>query len=149
LFYHFPTFSKDSQEVNSEYGTSFTNGTRTSIPNPIVLCFPERSQEEIEVQQYFACHLFLSLTFPQDPSYMVMLLLISEKNPPSPEFLAQNHVPEILFWTLFTSIFSSIFVLGRFYSRAVILKTWGADDWWILISWVGAKDFLLSLVCPY
>lgn len=31
---------------------------------------------------------------------------------------------------------SSICLLGRFYSRAVLLKFWGIDDTLLLISWV-------------
>jgi hypothetical protein len=39
---------------------------------------------------------------------------------------------------------ASIFAFARFYSRAVIMKNWGIDDTFILISWVA----LTSLESP-
>jgi hypothetical protein len=55
---------------------------------------------------------------------------------PSAEFLQESRVPQILFGTIFPAVVATIAVLGRFYSRAIILKVWGLDDTLILISWV-------------
>ncbi|KAH6662307.1 hypothetical protein B0J14DRAFT_687130 [Halenospora varia] len=58
------------------------------------------------------------------------------QGPLDPAFLAQSRSLQIIAGSLLPFLLASIFVLGRFYSRAIILKTWGADDWWILLSWI-------------
>lgn len=51
-------------------------------------------------------------------------------------YLAQSRVPQILFGTIFPAVVATICVLGRFYSRGVLLKCWGLDDTLLLIAWV-------------
>ncbi|KAN0089491.1 hypothetical protein V8E51_019751 [Hyaloscypha variabilis] len=76
----------------------------------------------------------MSSPLPQDP-------------PLDPAFLAQSRVPEILFGTLFPFLFATIFIFARFYSRAIIMKTWGVDDWGILVSWVVGSIALTIINC--
>ncbi len=66
--------------------------------------------------------------------------------PPDAAFIAQSHVPEILFGSVFPATLATIFVLARFYSRAILMKNWGWDDSWILLSWV---SFCLTVIFVY
>ncbi|KAE9365448.1 hypothetical protein N431DRAFT_101027 [Stipitochalara longipes BDJ] len=72
---------------------------------------------------------------------------IPQGPPLDPAFLAQSRIPEILFGTLFPFVFATVFVLGRFYSRAILIKTWGTDDWGILVSWVVGGIALTVINC--
>jgi hypothetical protein len=63
--------------------------------------------------------------------------------PPDAAYLAQSRVPEILFGAIFPAAIATIFVLARFYSRAILMKNWGWDDSWILLSWVCSSSSLL------
>jgi hypothetical protein len=61
----------------------------------------------------------------------------------------EPRAPQILIRSILPPVFTSIFVLARFYSRAYLLRNWGYDDTWILISWVfssasATKDELLT-----
>lgn len=51
---------------------------------------------------------------------------------------SQSRVPMIVGSTIGLTVFSSIFVLARFYSRAVITRVLGMDDLFIMISWVAS-----------
>ncbi|KIM95818.1 hypothetical protein OIDMADRAFT_81580, partial [Oidiodendron maius Zn] len=49
---------------------------------------------------------------------------------------AQTRVPQILTSCIVPGTFASISVFARLYSRAMIVRSWGADDTWALTSWV-------------
>lgn len=62
--------------------------------------------------------------------------------PPTPEFLAESTAPQILIGSILPAALATVFVLARFWSRAIITKSWGWDDSWILFSWVCRHDCL-------
>lgn len=45
------------------------------------------------------------------------------------------------------ALIASIVALARFYSRAIIMRNWGYDDSWILLSWV--CTFIFGLMSLY
>jgi hypothetical protein len=51
-------------------------------------------------------------------------------------FLNESRGTSILIGTIVPIVFATVFVFGRLYSRLIILGNWGADDSWILGSWV-------------
>ncbi|KAH8650634.1 hypothetical protein BGZ60DRAFT_534287 [Tricladium varicosporioides] len=69
------------------------------------------------------------------------------QGPPDVAYLTESRSPEIIAGSLVPFLLASIFVFGRFYSRILILKTWGADDWWILVSWITGGFVLVILNC--
>jgi hypothetical protein len=69
--------------------------------------------------------------------------------PPDAAYLAESRVPQILFGTIFPAAIATIFVLARFYSRAILMKNWGWDDTWILFSWVCCSSSLMHLALVY
>ncbi|KAE9380955.1 hypothetical protein N431DRAFT_477770 [Stipitochalara longipes BDJ] len=67
--------------------------------------------------------------------------------PPNAAYLTQSRVPEILFGSIFPATIATIFVLARFYSRAILRKNWGWDDFWILLAWLNGGIVLTVLNC--
>ncbi|KAE9369998.1 hypothetical protein N431DRAFT_512041 [Stipitochalara longipes BDJ] len=61
------------------------------------------------------------------------------------EFASQSRTAQILIASIIPSIFATILVLARFYSRVFIMKNWGHDDSWILFSWVIGSIALTTL----
>ncbi|KIN03215.1 hypothetical protein OIDMADRAFT_95408, partial [Oidiodendron maius Zn] len=53
-------------------------------------------------------------------------------------FDAQTRVPEVLWGSIIPFGVATIFVIARVYSRLILIRSWGQDDTWISISWVGA-----------
>jgi len=49
--------------------------------------------------------------------------------------------------SIIPAIVASIFVLARFYSRLFIMKNWGHDDSWILLSWVRLYSSSSLYIC--
>ncbi|PMD41971.1 hypothetical protein L207DRAFT_391012, partial [Hyaloscypha variabilis F] len=60
-------------------------------------------------------------------------------------FASQPRTAQVLIASIIPSIFASILVLARFYSRVFIMKNWGNDDSWILLSWVIGSIALTTL----
>ena len=54
--------------------------------------------------------------------------------------ITESRVPQILIGSILPSAIVSLFVLARFYSRGYLLRSWGYDDSWILVSWVVLHD---------
>ncbi|KUJ08230.1 uncharacterized protein LY89DRAFT_742070 [Mollisia scopiformis] len=69
------------------------------------------------------------------------------ETPPTAAFLAQSRVPQILFGSIFPAGIATIFVLGRFYSRIILLRHWGSDDTFVLISWLTGAIALTVINC--
>ncbi|PVH68748.1 hypothetical protein DL98DRAFT_474508 [Cadophora sp. DSE1049] len=68
--------------------------------------------------------------------------------PGSPEYIRESRVSQILAGSIAPAVIASIFVLARLYSRLIIIKSFGADDYWIGISWV-ASLALTVLNCVF
>ena len=49
---------------------------------------------------------------------------------------SESRVAGVLAGTIVPTIFSTLFVLARLYTRSIITKNWGSDDTLITISWV-------------
>ncbi|KAF8858709.1 hypothetical protein BDZ45DRAFT_743132 [Acephala macrosclerotiorum] len=78
----------------------------------------------------------------------MMSLNTTSTIPPDASFLAQSRVPEILFGSIFPALVATIFVLGQFYSRIILLlRYWGGGDTWVLISWITSIIVLTALNC--
>ncbi|KAK0103269.1 hypothetical protein ONS95_005302 [Cadophora gregata] len=56
----------------------------------------------------------------------------------SPEYMKESRVSQILVGSILPAVIASIFVLARLYARLVIIKSFGADDYWIGISWLAS-----------
>ncbi|PMD37525.1 hypothetical protein L207DRAFT_531807 [Hyaloscypha variabilis F] len=54
---------------------------------------------------------------------------------------SESRVAGVLAGTIVPTVFSTIFVLARLYTRSIITKNWGSDDTLITISW-------LRICCP-
>ncbi|KAG4411199.1 hypothetical protein IFR04_015670, partial [Cadophora malorum] len=59
--------------------------------------------------------------------------------------LAESRLPHVLIGVILPFAISSICLLGRFYSRAVLLKFWGIDDTLLLMSWLSGGVVLGAL----
>ena len=66
----------------------------------------------------------------------VMAILTYTQGSSNVAFVSQSRVPQTLIAAIIPATIASILVLARFYSRVFIMKNWGYDDSWILLSWV-------------
>ena len=64
--------------------------------------------------------------------------------PPSPAYLAESRVNVLRNGGVIPVVLASVAVLARFYTRVVIIRTWGFDDTLLLLAWVR----LLFRRCP-
>ncbi|KAF2710568.1 hypothetical protein K504DRAFT_265654 [Pleomassaria siparia CBS 279.74] len=65
---------------------------------------------------------------------------------PSPEFLAQSRVPQIIAGNAVVQIIGTLFFLTRSYTRLFIIRSWKSEDYVLTVGWLAAMGYS---ICQY
>ncbi len=79
---------------------------------------------------------FLLLSFSGRYSFLFWVVCFVSNNTNCTINMAENRGPQLLAVNIFFSTLTGIIVLLRCYTRVVIVKAFGADDWIMLVAMV-------------